>query len=223
MSVIYLGELVETHPAFTELDLLTAAEVEALRDLYCACADLHHELRSANAQGHRVDQLLGNALRYGEGRSFTRHADALLELEQATVGYLNAVEDLAWQHISACVVFATALLERLAKGAPGFSPDEVEHLTAEPTLADLCAALSMPGATLLPGSSGGPVRWFDQEREKMLIAAESLAGASPKGSRDFRVTEELQAASYGDMEPWFAWADQLVSQEIAARAASGRR
>ncbi|MER7000949.1 hypothetical protein [Streptomyces sp. NPDC000410] len=28
---------------------------------------------------------------------------------------------------------------------------------------------------------------------------------------------------YGDMEPWFAWVDDLVSQEIAARARSDRR
>ncbi|GHH55497.1 hypothetical protein GCM10018773_60030 [Streptomyces candidus] len=212
-----------TRPAFPGLDLLTVDEAEALRDLVCACADLQHELRSANTQGHRVDQLLGNAQRYGDGSSFTGHADALLELGTATVDYLNAVENLAWRHISACVVLATALLERLARGTPGFSLDDLRQLTAEPTLSDLCAALSMPGAVLLPGSSDGLVRQFDRDREKMLADAQFLGGASPKGALDWRVTEELEAASFGDMEPWFAWADQLVSLEIVVRARSDRR
>ncbi|MFZ3562804.1 hypothetical protein [Streptomyces sp. BH055] len=210
----------ETHPAFTELDLLTADEVEALRDLFCACSDLHHEIRSAHAQGHRVDQLLGNALRYSEGRAFTRHADVLLEFETATVDYLKAVERLAWQQVSACVVVATALLHRLAHGAPGLSPGDLRQLTAEPMLSDLCAALSMPGEVLLPRSRSGPVRWFDQDREKMLIKAQSFAGASPKGSLDFRVTDHLEAVTFGDLEPWFAWADWLVTQEIASWGAS---
>ncbi|GAA2635497.1 hypothetical protein GCM10009863_59900 [Streptomyces axinellae] len=72
--------------------------MEALRDLFCACADLRHELRSADALGYRIYQSLNNT----EVQRFTRHFGALLTLEQVTVDYQIAVENLAWQHVSAC-------------------------------------------------------------------------------------------------------------------------
>ncbi|MFE9637020.1 hypothetical protein [Streptomyces sp. NPDC006463] len=95
MSSDFLGGIVTSLPQFTELDRLTSDEVEALRDLFCACADLRHELRSADALGHRVYQSLNNTERYTEGQRFTRHSGALLTLEQVTVDYQIAVENLA--------------------------------------------------------------------------------------------------------------------------------
>lgn len=52
--------------AVHELDRLTADEVEALRDLFCACVDLRHELPSDDALRHRVDQTLSKTARYTE-------------------------------------------------------------------------------------------------------------------------------------------------------------
>ncbi|OKJ10633.1 hypothetical protein AMK21_30705 [Streptomyces sp. CB00316] len=222
VSSDFLGGTVTSLPQFTELDRLTSDEVEALRDLFCACADLRHELRSANTLGHRVDQTLSNTNRYTEGQRFTRHTGALLELEQATVDYQIAVENLAWQHVSACVVLATALLDRLAADAPGFSAEDLEQLTAEPWMSTLCAVLSLPGERLLPGCSGGPLDHFEQDRKKILAHAQSLGGWDvADGGLDLLLSEAKTGGAFGDMEPWFAWADHLVGQEISHRRQSG--
>ncbi|MEV8606025.1 hypothetical protein AB0465_39870 [Streptomyces griseoviridis] len=203
-------------PQFTELDRLTSDEVEALRDLFCACADLRHELRSADALGHRVYHSLNNTERYTEGQRYTRHAGALLELDQITVDYQIAVENVAWRHVSACVVLATALLDRLATNAPGLSAEDLQKLTAEPWVSTLCAALSIPGERLLPRCSGGPLDHFELDRKKMLIHAESLGGRNvAEGGLDFVMTEATTGGPFGDMEPWFVWADHLVGQEIS--------
>ncbi|MER6723109.1 hypothetical protein [Streptomyces halstedii] len=221
VSSDFLGGTVTSLPQFTELDRLTSDEVKALRDLFCACADLRHELRSADTLGHRVHQLLNNTERYSEGQRFTRHAGALLELEQVTVDHQIAVENLAWQHVSACVVLATALLDRLASNAPGLSAQDLEQLTAEPWMSTLCAALSLPGERLLPGCSGGPLDYFEQDRQKILAHAESLGGrAVAEGGLDFPLSEAKTGGAFGDMEPWFAWADYLVGQEISHRGQS---
>lgn len=206
-------------PQFAELDRLTSDEADALRDLYCACADLRHELKTAEAAAHRAYQLRGNAERYARGKVFTHHADVLETLEGSAVSYANFVENLAWQHVSACVVLATALLERLAHQPPGLPPDVLGHLSAEPTVGELCAALSRPGARLLPARQETPVEWFDQDRQKMLVAAESL-GRSTTDGYDARLSEA--DVVYGDLDPWFDWADQLVAEEISFHGTSTR-
>ncbi|MFJ8755256.1 hypothetical protein ACIREO_39015 [Streptomyces sp. NPDC102441] len=208
-------------PQFTKLDRLTSDEVGALRDLFCACADLRHELRSADVLGHRVDQTLSNTNRYTEGQRFTRHAGALLALEQATVDYEIEVENLAWKHVSACVMLATALLDRLATNAPGLSVETLEELTSEPWMSVLCAGLSLPGERLLPGCSGGPLDHFELDRKKMLARAEALGGRNvADGGLDFLLTEAKTGGPFGDMGPWFDWANYLVAQEIAHRGQS---
>ncbi|MEW2308931.1 hypothetical protein AB0918_09895 [Streptomyces sp. NPDC006864] len=204
---------------FTWLDRLTSDEADALSDLYCACTDLRHELKTAEAMAHRAYQLRGNAERYARGEVFTRHADVLGTLEEAAVNYTQFVESVAWQHVSACVVLATALLERLAHQAPGFSPDVLGRLSAEPTVGELCAALSLPGARLLPARQEALVEWFDQDRQKMLIAAESFEQSTTDGY-DARLSNAKVA--YGDLDPWFDWADHLVADEISFHGDSTR-
>lgn len=73
VSSDFLGGMTSL-PQFTELDRLTSDKVEALRELFCACADLRHELRSADAFGYRVYQSLNNARR----RRGIEHRIALL-------------------------------------------------------------------------------------------------------------------------------------------------
>lgn len=115
----------------------------------------------------------------------------------------------------------TALLDRLATNAPGLSAEDLEQLTAEPWVSTLCAALSLPGERLLPGCSGGPLDHFEQDRKKMLAHAQSLGGRNvADGDLDFLLTEAKTGGSFGDMEPWFAWTDHLVGQEISHRGQS---
>ncbi|GAA2635506.1 hypothetical protein [Streptomyces axinellae] len=118
-------------------------------------------------------------------------------------------------------VWCSPLLDRLAANAPGLSAEDLEQLAAEPWMSTLCAALSPPGDRLLPGRSGGPLDYFEQDRNKILAHAESLGGRNvAEGGLDFLLSEAKTGGPFGDMEPWFAWADHLVGQEISHRGQS---
>ena len=161
-------------PRREELGALSDVEYEALGSLHLAVNDLHHEWVASGAVVERMIAMTDHAEHADGDSRFSHRSQALSEVVRAAYRYNRAVETAMWPCVSAYAVLGITLLDRVVNGRGPLDHFTVRALSAEPTLAALQAALSVPVASLRRARSGEFLASGQQDQKGLIITAEGV-------------------------------------------------
>ncbi|MEU6973811.1 hypothetical protein AB0A71_40015 [Kitasatospora aureofaciens] len=176
------------------LAALSDADYDALGSLHFAVNDLRHEWVASCAVLERMIALTDHA-DHADGTSrFSHRSEALSEVARAASRYSRAVEMAMWPCVSAYTVLGITILDRVVSGRAPLPSATVRALSAEPTLAELQSAVSIPVASLRCARSAELQASEQQEQKELLTTVEGVYFNLAHDARDKPLNREQAAA-----------------------------
>ncbi|MFJ2582779.1 hypothetical protein [Kitasatospora aureofaciens] len=176
------------------LTALSDAEYDALGSLHFAVNDLRHEWVASCAVLERMIALTDHADHTDGNSRFSHRSEALSQVARAASQYSRAVEMTMWPCVSAYTVLGITLLDRVVSGRAPLTSSTVRSLSAEPTLAELQSALSIPVASLRRARSAEAQASERQEQKELLSTVEGVYLSLADPARDKPLDGEQAAA-----------------------------
>lgn len=175
------------------LAALTDVEYDALGSLHFAVNDVRHEWVASGAVLERMIALSDHADHADESSRFSHRSEALSQVSRAASQYGRAVEAAMWPCVSAYTVLGITLLDRVVSGRAPLPSAVVRALSAEPTVAELQTALSVPVASLRRARSPEFQASEREEQKELLTAVESIYFCLADPARDKPLDREQAA------------------------------